>query len=157
MDDVHIWNVENVYNGKYDRAKAKQKIFAWLYNPKSKDKLASKAYKRDEVLEKYWDGTFIKTPFGRTIEADQKHALNYIIQSTTSDVFLDRAIALHKLLSTKKSTIAMLIHDSVIIDLANEDLDMVKEMVNIFSDTKLGSYRVGVKAGKNFGDLRKLL
>ncbi len=156
-DDVHIWNVENVYNGKYDRAKAKQKIFAWLYNPKSKDKRASKAYKRDEVLEKYWDGTFIKTPFGRTIEADQKHALNYIIQSTTSDVFLDRAIALHKLLSTKKSTIAMLIHDSVIVDLANEDLDMVKEMVNIFSDTKLGSYRVGVKAGKNFGDLRKLL
>tara|TARA_S200002703_G_scaffold71393_1_gene61914 strand:+ start:1057 stop:2250 length:1194 start_codon:yes stop_codon:yes gene_type:complete len=157
MDDVHIWNVENVYNGKYDRDKAKQKIFAWLYNPKSKDKLASKAYKRDEVLEKYWDGTSVKTPFGRTIEADQKHALNYIIQSTTSDVFLDRAIALHKLLSSKKSTIAMLIHDSVIVDLANEDLGMVKEMVNLFSDTKLGSYRVGVKAGKNFGDLRKLL
>lgn len=156
-DDIHIWNVENVYQNELSREEAKQKIFSWLYNPKSKDKKASKAYKRDEVLEKHWDGKYVTTPFGRKIEADEKHALNYIIQSTSSDVFLDRAMAIHKFLKNKKSRISMMIHDSIVLDVANEDLNSVKEMVNIFSDTSLGHYRVGVSAGKNFGDLRKLL
>lgn len=156
-DDIHIWNVDNVYQGKYSREDAKQKIFSWLYNPKSKDKKASVAYKRDEVLAKHWDGERINTPFGRTIEADEKHALNYLIQSTSSDVFLDRALAIHDFLKNKKSNISMLIHDSVIVDVASEDLNDVKQMVNIFSDTALGSYRVGASAGRNFGDLRKLL
>jgi len=156
-DDIHIWNVENVYANELSREDAKQKIFSWLYNPKSRDKKASAAYKRDEVLEKHWDGAHITTPFNRKIEADQKHALNYLIQSTSSDVFLDRAVAIHDFLKNKKSSISMMIHDSIVLDVANEDLDLVKEMVNIFSDTKFGQYRVGVSAGKNFGDLRKLL
>lgn len=156
-DDVHIWNVDNVYNGKYNRDEAKQKIFAWLYNPKSKDKRANKVYRRQDVLEKHWDGKTVSTPFGRVIEADQKHALNYLIQSTSSDIFLDRALAIHDYLKNKQSHVSMLIHDSIILDLCNSDLDKVKEMVNIFSDTRFGTYRVGVKAGKNFGDLRKLI
>lgn len=155
-DDIHIWNIENVYDNNLSREDAKQKIFAWLYNPDSKDKQANGIYKRDDVLSKYWDGEVIRTPFGRTIPADRKHALNYLIQSTSSDVFLDRAYALHKFLENSKSKICMLIHDSVVIDLSSEDLQKMKEIVNLFSNTQLGSYRVGVRAGKDFGDLRRL-
>ena len=119
--------------------------------------MANKTYRREDVLKKHWDGVQVATPFGRVIEADQKHALNYLIQSTSSDIFLDRALAIHDYLKNKKSYVSMLIHDSIILDLCNSDLDNVKEMVNIFSQTKFGTYRVGVKAGKNFGDLRKLI
>ncbi len=155
-EDVHLWNVKNVYQDKVSREEAKQRIFAWLYNPDSKDRLSSQAYKRDAVLGSHWDGQTVSTPFGRQIQADKKHALNYLVQSTSSDVFLERAVALHNFLSDKKSRIAMLIHDSVILDLAECDMQELKKIVNIFSETRYGRYKVGVSAGKSFGSMRRI-
>jgi hypothetical protein len=155
-EDIHMWNVKNVYRDMVTRDEAKQRIFAWLYNPESTDYLSSRAYKRDEVLHAHWNGNRIHTPFGRTIEADRKHALNYLIQSTSSDVFLDRAVAVHKFLKNKKSHISMLIHDSIVLDLAECDMPELKKIVNIFSNTRYGKYKVGVSAGKTFGDLRRI-
>jgi len=156
VDDIHMWNVKNVYAGQLTRDEAKQKIFAWLYNPEATDTRCSKAYKRGEVLGEYWDGQTVATPFNRKIPADKKHALNYLIQSTSSDVFLDRAVAVHEFLKDKKSHISMLIHDSIVLDLAECDMPELKKIVNIFSETRYGKYKVGVSAGKTFGDLRRI-
>ena len=41
-----------------------------------------------QSVEKYWDGEYVINPFGRQIKCDQFRALNFIIQSTTSDIFL---------------------------------------------------------------------
>ncbi len=155
-EDIHLWNVKNVYRGLVSREEAKQRIFAWLYNPDSRDRLSSRAYKRDDVLGSHWDGRIVSTPFGRQIEADKKHALNYLVQSTSSDVFLERAVALHNFLRDKKSRISMLIHDSVILDLAECDMQELKKIVNIFSETRYGRYKVGVSAGKSFGSMRRI-
>ena len=155
-EDIHEWNVQNVYGGKVSRDEAKQKIFAWLYNPESKDKLSSSVYRRDEILKEYWDGSNIITPFKRTIGADKKHALNYLIQSTSSDVFMDRVYAIHQHLSERQSHISMLIHDSVVLDVAEADLPSLKEIVNIFSNTCYGEYKVGISVGKTFGDMRSI-
>ncbi len=155
-DDLHMWNVENVYQGRLSRDEAKQKIFAWLYNPEATDDRSSRAYKKDTVLREYWDGQVVATPFKRKIEADKKHALNYLIQSTSSDVFLDRAVAVHKFLNDKKSHISMLIHDSIVLDLAECDMSELKKIVNIFSETRYGRYKVGVSAGKTFGTMRRI-
>ena len=92
VDDIHEWNIKNEYHGSVTREEAKKRIFAWMYNPESKDQLSNRAYDRDEILSKYWDGEYIKTPFDRKIKADRHHAVNYIIQSTTSDLFLRRAV-----------------------------------------------------------------
>ena len=155
-EDIHAWNAKNVFRGLVTRKEAKERIFAWLYNPDSKDHLANRAYDRFAVKEKYWDGKMVTTPLGRKIEADDFHALNYIIQSTTSDLFLRRAIALHKLLSTRKSRIAFTIHDSLVVDFANEDKEIFKKMIETFSDTPLGRFKVNVGMGSNFGSLRKI-
>ena len=77
---------------------AKKRIFAWLYNPNSKDHLSSKAYERDSVLKKYYDSDQITTFFDRTIEADEHHALNYIIQSTAADLFFKQMIKVWEML-----------------------------------------------------------
>ena len=152
-EDIHEWNAENVYRGLLTREEAKKRLFAWLYNPKSKDYLSSKAYKRNEVVEKYWDGAHVNTCFGRTIESDDHHALNYIIQSTTSDLFLRQAIKLWLMLRGKKSKIAFCIHDSLVIDYASEDKDMLADIVKVFSDTDLGKYKINVKYGKDFKNM----
>ena len=55
-EDIHDWNVSNVYQNSLTREAAKKRIFAWLYNPKSKDKLSNKAYDRNSILKKYYNG-----------------------------------------------------------------------------------------------------
>jgi hypothetical protein len=156
-EDIHEWNAKNVFGGSTTRKNAKERIFAWLYNLDSKDYLANRTYNKNLIKEKYWNGKIVKTPFGRKIEADEFHALNYVIQSTTSDLFLRRAIAVDKLLKKAKSKITFLIHDSLIIDFANEDKDTLKQIIEEFSKTDLGDYKVNVSVGKNFGELKQIL
>ena len=155
-EDIHDWNVTNVYNDSLTREDAKKRIFAWLYNPGSKDPLSNKTYNRDEVVKKYFNGKQVKTFFDRTIPADDHHALNYIVQSTTSDLILRQAIKLNKLLENRKTNIAFLVHDSVVLDMASEDEQMINDIYHVFADTEFGSFKTSVKAGKNFGELKKL-
>jgi len=137
------------------REKAKKSIFAWLYNPSMKHP-AEKVYNRTSVLDKHWDGDKIQTIYGREIEADKHHALNYVIQSTTSDLFLRRMIDVHEILKNKKSHIAFCVHDSLVIDLDNEEKDMIPEIKKIFSDTELGNFKVNLSAGKDYGTMKEL-
>jgi len=156
-EDIHEWNVKNVYGGSTTREEAKKRIFAWLYNPNSKDSLSASAYDRAGVVNKFWQGTIVKTIFDRNIPSDKHHALNYIIQSTTSDLFLRRMIEVHKLLENKKSFISFSVHDSLVIDLAEEERDILTGIVDVFSETDLGKFKVNVSAGKDYSNMRKLI
>jgi len=155
-EDIHEWNAKNVFRGLQSRSEAKERIFAWLYNPDSKDYLANRAYDRTSIKEKYWDGKIVTTPFGRKIEADEFHALNYLIQSTTADMVLRQLIKVYELLKEHKSHIAFVIHDSLVIDLAKEDKPLLKDIFNVFSKTDLGEFLISVKAGKNFGQMKEI-
>jgi len=152
--DIHEWNAKNVF--RTSRKEAKERIFAWLYNPDSKDSLANTAYDRSSIKEKYWDGKIVTTPFGRKIEADEFHALNYLIQSTTADMVLRQMIKVYDLLKGSKSYIAFAIHDSLVIDLAKEDKGLLKEIFDTFAETDLGNFVVSVQAGKNFGEMKEV-
>ena len=154
--DIHQWNATNVYRGLLNREEAKKRIFAWLYNPASKDYLSNRTYNRDEVLEKYWDGTKVKTCFDREIEADAHHALNYIIQSTTSDLFLRSMMRVFELLKGKRSFISFCIHDSLVLDFAHEEKDLLAKIVKVFSSTDLGNFKTNVSMGKNFKKMQLL-
>jgi hypothetical protein len=87
QEDMHEWNLQNVYCGIGTREKAKERIFAWLYNPSSRDHLADRKYNRKLIKDKYWNGSHIINPFGRLIESDEFHSVNYLVQSTASDIF----------------------------------------------------------------------
>ena len=153
--DIHEWNAKNVYDGKADREEAKKKIFAWLYNPESRDKLASQKYNRELILKQHYDGSQISTFFNRTIDADPHRALNYVIQSTTSDLFLRRALKIHDMLKGKKSYISCMIHDSLVMDFSLEDKGSLMDIIDTFSDTDLGKFKTNVSVGDNFGNLEK--
>lgn len=154
--DLHDWNREKIFTSAKDRTEAKRNIFSWLYNEDKKDLLINKYYDRDKVLEKYWDGKKITNPFGRTIKCDRFHALNYLIQSTASDVFLRKVLDVTKLVTGHKSRTSFLIHDSVVFDFAREDKDLIKPIRDLLSDTHFGKMKVGVEIGKNFGEMNEI-
>jgi len=154
--DIHEWNIQNIYDGKLDRPQAKQKIFEWLYSQR-KNKKAEAFYNKNLVKDKYWDGYNIHTEFGREIKGvDNHHALNYTIQSTTSDLVLTKAVEIHNRLKDTESRIAFMLHDSIIIDLKHEERHIILELMKIFSTTPFGDYKVNVALGKNFGDMKDL-
>jgi len=156
QEDLHAWNVKNVYRGLITREKAKKRIFAWLYNPESNDYLSTKAYDRGSLLQDCWDGHNIQTIYDRTIETDEYHALNYLIQSTAADLLFKQMIKVWGILEDRKSRIAFCMHDSLIIDYSEEDKEILTKLKKIFSDTDLGNFVVNVSVGKNYGEMKKL-
>jgi hypothetical protein len=156
QDDIHDWNIQNVFRGLGTREEAKVRFFSWLYNPNSDDHLLNRAYDRKKVFKKYYDGKAVKNIFGREIESDDFHALNYLIQSTCADLVLEQAVKLDNLLKNKKSKIAFIVHDSIVVDVTKEDFNMMTTMLNCFANTRLGKFKVNVSGGKTFGDMRKI-
>ena len=158
--DIHAWNIANVFSQSgYDkhptRTDAKALFFGWLYNPES-EVIKSDLYDRQGVIDKYYIDGKVKTIFGREIEVDERRALSYIVQSTTSDLVLERAIEINKMLAGKKTFISHIIHDEIVIDLSDDERDMIKDIKDVFSENKLDNFMVNVSAGKNYLDLEEL-
>ena len=160
-EDIHQWH-GNIFNKlsdrKMNRDEIKRKIFGWLYGPLGGSlgiQQIEKYYDKRKVIDKYWNGKEVINPFGRQIKADEFHALNAIIQSTTSDTFLRRAIAVNKLLEHRNSFTMGLIHDSMIIDFDRSDKDILNNIIEEFSETKLGKFKVNVSLGTHFGNMKR--
>ena len=156
LEDIHEWNAANLFPKGTAREEAKQRLFSWLYDENKENKALSSVYDRDKVREMHWSNGIVKTMFGREIEADRKHALNYIIQSTTADLVLRQVIKIYDLLKKRRSFVAFTIHDNIVLDIPDEERYIIPELIETFSDTALGWFKVNVKAGKDFGNLRTL-
>jgi hypothetical protein len=155
QEDVHQWHIKNLIKSEISREESKVKFFAWIYNPDST--MAEFAqYRREELLERWYDGTHIETLFKRKIKVDKRKALNYLIQSTTADLVLDRAIAIDKYLRDKKSFISHIVHDEIVIDLADSERDLVPEIKALFAANQLDTFLVNLSCGKNYYDLKEL-
>jgi len=157
-EDLHGWNIENVFRGLGTREEAKRRVFAWLYNPSAKDYLLDRVYDRASVVKKYFTGEEVTTFFDRTISCDSHHALNYIIQSTTSDLFLRQALKVEQYVEKQleKTFISFLVHDSIVLDVCREDLYALKEIQEIFACTDLGKFRTNASYGQKYGEMREL-
>ena len=154
--DIHRWLGDNIFSGNPDRDTIKKNVFAWLYNPAAKNTDLDKIFNKRHVVSKYYQNGAIQNPFDRKIEADDHHSLNYLIQSTTSDILLRRMIDIADLLKDRKSYVSFSVHDSLVIDFANEDKDLLPSIVEKFSNTELGLFKANISAGKDFGNLRIL-
>lgn len=154
--DIHEWNIQNVFRGLVTRDEAKKRIFAWLYNPESEDYLCERAYNRSGVVKKYFTDGLVTTFFDKTIPSADRTALNYIIQSTCAENVLRQMIKVSNYLKGCKSHVAFPIHDSIVLDISAEEKEKLPEIIEIFSTTALGKFKVNVSAGTNFGNLERL-
>ena len=155
QEDIHEWNRKNVYRGFGTRDAAKRRFFAWLYDDNSDDYLTERFYDRVSILEKYYSEGVVSTPFNREIESDKFHALNYLIQSTASDNCLSQVSKIHRFLKNKKTKVAFVVHDSVVLDLHKSETYLIPQIKEIFEDTDLGKFPVNMKLGKNYGNLKE--
>ena len=60
------------------------------------------------------------------------------------------------LLKDRTSYVSFSMHDSLIIDFSIEDKDLLQEIVDKFSNTELGFFKINLSVGKDYGDMRKL-
>lgn len=153
QEDLYAWISRGIFPGM-DRDKIKRTLFSWLYNPESRCDELERVLDRSKLLSKHWDGEYVTT-FGKgKIKADKEHALSYLIQGSQMDVFGDCVLKIHKLLKNKKSKISWVIHDSVTIDYS-EDENLLDEIMELFSNTKLGRFKINRSEGYNFGEMEK--
>ena len=156
QEDIHSWNMRHLYGGSpVDRDEAKVRFFSTLYNVNDMS-LNGSVYNREGVLSKFYTDGKVNTPTGRQIEVEQRKALSYLIQSTTSDLTLDRAVALDKALENTKSKVAFVVHDEVVLDIAEEDKEKIPELKAMFENNKLGNFMANTKAGKSYGKMMEL-
>jgi len=153
QEDIHEWNIKNIFKEDISRSQAKQKFFAWLYNSENKT-IDSEFYSKETLVDKHYNEGEIQTPFGRRTVCDRFHALNYLLQSASSDNCLDRVNKIEKFLRGRKSYVAFTIHDCVIIDLHRNDRHLIPQLKQIFEDTKLGQFMSSCHIGRNYGDMK---
>ena len=96
------------------------------------------------------------TPFDRSIIVDERRALNYVVQSTTADLVLDKAVEIEEFLKDKKSFVSHIVHDEIVLDMVDEERHLIVDIKKMFAENRLGNYMVNLKAGKNYYDLEDL-
>tara|TARA_Y100000592_G_scaffold101174_1_gene186388 strand:+ start:22415 stop:23542 length:1128 start_codon:yes stop_codon:yes gene_type:complete len=153
--DIHEFNKQVFAKNELSRQDVKEKFFAWLYNPNATDQKLQSIYNK-QAYEKHYKNGVVTTPFGRMLEVDEKKALNYLIQSTTSDLVMENCYKIMKKLKDKKSFVAFTLHDSVVLDFDRSEVSLVPEIKKIFETTRCGSFVSNCSAGLNFGALKEI-
>ncbi len=153
--DIHDWNLQQAKEN-LSREEMKKRTFAWLYNPGASDGLLERLYDRSNVMGSNWDGSRVKTPFLRFFETDERRSLNYLLQSTSSDICIEQSYKLREFFKNSNTKICYLLHDSVILDFDKNDVSKFLQAKEIFSNTRLGKYLVNASIGKNFGQMKEV-
>jgi hypothetical protein len=60
------------------------------------------------------------------------------------------------LLKGKRTKITGLIHDSILIDFSNEEKHLLPEIIKVFQETDLGTFKVNKSIGLNFGNMMEI-
>ena len=153
-DDIHSWNMK-MLPPWLTREEAKEKFFAWLYNPASKEECFSGAYDKS-IYKRHWKSGNLNTPYGREIEVEESKALNYLLQSTTSDIVVENTHKIMLQLKERESFLSFMMHDSVVLDFSSKDLAILNNILEEFKITRLGKYQTSVRIGKDYYNMREI-
>ena len=78
----------------------------------------------DTVVERGW----IRNRYGRRYQIAPKFAykgVNYLVQGTSADILSERMIEIHKYLADKKSNILLQVHDEIICEIHDSELENI--------------------------------
>ncbi len=159
--DLYSHINSTIYNDILTRDEAKKKTTLWLYNNKSHNydeynKKLENLFKKTKLLKDFYKNGKICTPYDRCIEVEEEKAVNYLTQSTFIDLFHRQILKCYKYLGNHQTYIPFLIHDGAFLDLKDEEKRILPEIIRILSDTPYGKFNVGVKIGKNLGEMKKI-
>lgn len=152
---------KEIYGNKFPRKEVKQMTTAWLYNAVNPAVLEYEGrldnlFEKENLINTYWDGKYIHTPFYRKIESDRYHVISYLNQSTFIDMFHRQVLKIFDFLQDKKSFISFLVHDEFVIDITDDEKSNLIEIVKILQNTEFGKFIVNLKVGKDYGNMKKI-
>jgi len=155
-EDIHEWNMNKF--GYFDRNTAKNEFISWLYGKKNeKEEQFRQYYDTELIKKKYWKNNKVINYYGRNIESDEFHSINYIVQSSTADMVLRQVVKVDSILKNTRSKIKMIIHDNIVLDMCKEDKHLVRQIVSTYNNTDFGKFVSSVKIGKSLNEMRKIL
>ena len=137
-----------IFGGSVERSEIKRRVYAYAYNDDSHDEVLGTLFSKPALF------TLIRSG-GDEFPAGKEIA--YKVQKTASDVMLKAKVAIAEKLKNNKSYVAFSIHDSVVLDFAKEDKDLIRELIMVFSQTQFGQFVVNAKIGKNYGSMKRLI
>jgi len=116
---------------QYEAAQYKKRYFAGLKG--SKDFF-------DKVMATVAERGWVKNRYGRVYKIPSDYSykgVNYLVQGTAADILNERIIEVHKYLEDKTSSILMQVHDEIICEIHDSELEIVpskiKELLEINS------------------------
>lgn len=151
--DIHEWHNQEKFNGEMSRSDIKIDFYSWFYNHKKYDHEYEKYYDRHKLKENHYRNGHVYTVFDRVIKCSEDKWFSYLIQSTASDLFFHRLYEIWKILLHCKTKIAFAMHDSVILDVHEDDIELLPQIKQIFSQTFLGDFLVNCSWGFNYGEM----
>ena len=86
----------------------------------------------DKVVQTVESRGWIKNRFGRQYRLPKDlgyKGVNYLVQGTSADIMNERMIAVGKYLADKKSNLLLQVHDEIICEIHNDELETVPEKI----------------------------
>ena len=129
--DIHDWIRREVFSNSISRDESKKAVFSWLYGKKIPE--ASKferIFNKENICDKFYrDGK-------------------------ANDLFFEQLYQVRDLLQEQSSKIMFCIHDCFVLDFDKTEFSLLKRIKGILEDTDLGKFKVNIKIGKSYGDMR---
>ena len=139
------------------REQAKKKMLVWMYGDNSSND-AINGLEKTKLINSSYDGEKIKTIFGRQIYCPKQNIISYLIQSTASDLILEKAYLINKFLKANKlkTKISYLVHDSIVFDIAKDEKIIVTYIAKFFSDTMFGKMKLNISFGNDSNNFQRI-
>jgi hypothetical protein len=156
QEDIYEMINREVFNNSLTRSETKDKAIMWLYDENAHNDKLEIMFGKNEMYTRYFSNNSITTPYGRTLEVEKRKSINWMMQSTFIDMFHRQVLKVNKILEDKSSYIPFMIHDCLYLDLKATEKNLLRQIIDTFSDTPYGRFKVKVKAGKNLNEMKEL-
>lgn len=110
--------------------------------------------KSKELMEEAERNGYLINKWGSMIYPEKTYAgFNNYIQSTASEIIVDKLIELKVMLRGMRSQFMFQVHDSIVMDIHPDELHLVQEIAKMLSYNRGMAFIVGYKSGVNYKDL----
>jgi hypothetical protein len=144
-----------------ERDEFKWSLLSSLYSQNEEKTILYKVLVAKDFYKKYpiVDG-YVENIFGKKMDTDRYHLISRILQSTSAYIMFAQMYKIALLLCNHKSKILFSIHDSMCVKIHKDEMHLVKDIENIFSNIEIhnlnyrSKFPCKVKYGKNYGDMK---
>jgi hypothetical protein len=110
--------------------------------------------KANELRELFKDRAYLVNEWGSIVRTEKAHAsFNNYIQSTASEIVVDKVFEIKDLMKGKKSQFLFQVHDSLVFDIHPAEKSLIKDIGIVLSKHKNMNFTLAYKVGENYKNL----